>query len=195
VGTFGDAATFSFYPTKNLGALGDGGAVAVADPALAGRVASLRQYGWHKHYISDEIGVNSRLDELQAAILRVKLPHLDRQNARRAEIASAYDRALRDSPVRPPRARHGATHVYHLYVVRTDVRDDVQAVLRQKGIGTGIHYPVPVHQQPAYAGHVALAASGCPETTSAARQILSLPLYPELTDDQVGFICNAVRAL
>ncbi len=105
VGTFGDAATFSFYPTKNLGALGDGGAVAVPDPALAARVAALRQYGWHKHYISDEIGVNSRLDELQAAILRVKLAHLDRQNARRAEIASAYDAALRDSPLRPPRAR------------------------------------------------------------------------------------------
>jgi dTDP-4-amino-4,6-dideoxygalactose transaminase len=132
VGTFGDAATFSFYPTKNLGALGDGGAVAVATPDLATRVAALRQYGWHKHYISDEIGVNSRLDEVQAAILRVKLAHLDQQNARRAEIASAYDAALQGSCLQRPRARDGAAHVYHLYVARTASREKVQAALREK---------------------------------------------------------------
>ena len=139
--------------------------------------------------------MNSRLDEVQAAILRVKLAHLDRQNARRAEIASAYGEALRGTALRPPRPRDDATHVYHLYVVRTDSRDMVQARLRQLGVGTGIHYPVPVHQQPAYAGRVALGAFGCPETASAAQQILSLPLYPELTDDQVAFICNALREL
>jgi dTDP-4-amino-4,6-dideoxygalactose transaminase len=195
VGTFGDAATFSFYPTKNLGALGDGGAVVVPDPELAARIAALRQYGWRNRAISDEIGVNSRLDEVQAAILRVKLAHLDRQNARRAEIASAYGEALRSTPLRPPRPRDDATHVYHLYVVRTEERDKVQAALRQKGVGTGIHYPVPVHQQPAYAGRVVLGAFGCPESATAAQQILSLPLYPELTDDQVAFICNALRDL
>jgi dTDP-4-amino-4,6-dideoxygalactose transaminase len=195
VGTFGDAATFSFYPTKNLGALGDGGAVVVPDQELAARIAALRQYGWHNHPISDETGVNSRLDEVQAAILRVKLAHLDRQNARRVEIASAYDEALRGSPLRPPRRRVDAAHVYHLYVVRSDARDKVQAALRQKGVGTGIHYPVPVHQQPAYAGRVALGAFGCSETVTAAQQILSLPVYPELTDDQIAFICNALRDL
>jgi dTDP-4-amino-4,6-dideoxygalactose transaminase len=195
VGTFGDAATFSFYPTKNLGALGDGGAVATHDPELAARISALRQYGWYKHYISDEIGVNSRLDEVQAAILRVKLVHLDRQNVRRAAIASAYNQALRGSRLQPPRQRDDATHVYHLYVVRTDARDEVRAALLQKGVGTGVHYPVPVHQQPAYAGRVALGEFGCPETTAAAPQILSLPLYPELTDDQVDFICNVLREL
>jgi dTDP-4-amino-4,6-dideoxygalactose transaminase len=195
VGTFGDAAAFSFYPTKNLGALGDGGAVVVPDRELAVRIAALRQYGWHNQPISDEIGVNSRLDEVQAAILRVKLAHLDRQNARRAEIASAYNQALRGTVLRPPSRRDDAAHVYHLYVVRSDARDKVQAALRQMGVGTGIHYPVPIHQQPAYAGRVALGAFGCPETATAAQQILSLPLYPELTDDQVAFICNALREL
>jgi dTDP-4-amino-4,6-dideoxygalactose transaminase len=195
LGTFGDAATFSFYPTKNLGALGDGGAVATQDPELAARISALRQYGWYKHYVSDEIGVNSRLDEVQAAILRVKLGHLDRQNVRRAAIASAYNEALRGGSLQPPRQRDDASHVYHLYVIRTDARDQVRAALLQKGVGTGVHYPVPVHQQPAYAGRVALAETGCPETTTAARQILSLPLYPELTDEQVAFICNVLRGL
>ena len=133
VGTFGDAATFSFYPTKNLGALGDGGAVATSDPALAERIAALRQYGWHKHYISDEIGVNSRLDEVQAAILRVKLADLDRQNARRAEIAAAYTAALHGGPLHPPSQRDDATHVYHLYVTRSAQRDRFQAALKDAG--------------------------------------------------------------
>ena len=195
VGTFGDAATFSFYPTKNLGALGDGGAVATRDPALAERIAALRQYGWHKHYISDEVGVNSRLDEVQAAILRVKLAELDRQNARRGEIAAAYTSALGDCGLRPPRQREGASHVYHLYVTRSGQRDTIQGRLKEAGIGTGIHYPVPVHLQPAYAGRVALGPAGCPETEAAAREILSLPIYPELTDGDVASVCAALKAL
>jgi dTDP-4-amino-4,6-dideoxygalactose transaminase len=195
VGTFGDAATFSFYPTKNLGALGDGGAVAAADPALAERIAALRQYGWHKHYISDEIGVNSRLDELQAAILRAKLPHLDSQNARRRAIAAAYTAATKDGPLRAPRIRDGAESVFHLYVARTAERDTIQARLRDAGIGTGIHYPVPVHLQPAYAGRIATGPGGCPQTEAAAKEILSLPLYPELTDEQVDTVCAALSAL
>jgi dTDP-4-amino-4,6-dideoxygalactose transaminase len=190
VGTFGDAATFSFYPTKNLGALGDGGAVAVSDPEIATRIAALRQYGWHKHYISDEVGVNSRLDELQAAILRVKLTHLDRQNARRAHIAAAYTTALANSPLNPPQQREDASHVYHLYVTRSPDRDRFQTILKDNGIGTGIHYPVPVHLQPAYAGRIALGPSGCSETERAAREILSLPIYPELTDAEVETICK-----
>jgi dTDP-4-amino-4,6-dideoxygalactose transaminase len=195
VGTFGDAATFSFYPTKNLGALGDGGAVAVSDPAVATRIAALRQYGWYKHYISDEIGVNSRLDEVQAAILRVKLTHLDSQNARRADIARAYTAALADGPLQPPRQRDDVGHVYHLYVTRSPDRDRFQAILKQLGIGTGIHYPVPVHLQPAYAGRVALGPSGCPKTEVAAKEILSLPIYPELTDTEVETVCGALRTL
>jgi dTDP-4-amino-4,6-dideoxygalactose transaminase len=195
VGTFGDAATFSFYPTKNLGALGDGGAVATADPALAERIAALRQYGWHKHYISEEIGVNSRLDEIQAAILRAKLPHLDRQNARRAEIAAAYTEALAHGPLKPPGQRNDVDHVYHLYVTRSDQRDRFQAILKESGIGTGIHYPVPVHCQPAYAGRVALAPAGCPETERAANEILSLPIYPELTASDVETVCAALKSL
>jgi hypothetical protein len=195
LGTFGDAATFSFYPTKNLGALGDGGAVAVSDPDLATRIAALRQYGWHKHYISDEVGVNSRLDELQAAILRVKLTHLDDQNARRADIAKAYTKALADGPLRPPRQREDADHVFHLYVTRSPDRDRLQAALKEGGIGTGIHYPVPVHLQPAYAGRIALGPSGCPETEVAAREILSLPIYPELTDNEVETVCAALGRL
>jgi dTDP-4-amino-4,6-dideoxygalactose transaminase len=195
VGTFGDAATFSFYPTKNLGALGDGGAVATNDPALAERIAALRQYGWHKHYISDEVGVNSRLDEVQAAILRVKLVDLDRQNARRADIAATYTEALRGTPLQPPHERAGATHVYHLYVTRSAQRDRFQALLRDSGVGTGIHYPVPVHLQPAYAGRIALGGSRCQETEIAAREILSLPIYPELTDADVGAVVTALKGL
>jgi dTDP-4-amino-4,6-dideoxygalactose transaminase len=195
VGTFGDAATFSFYPTKNLGALGDGGAVAVSNPLLAERIAALRQYGWHKHYVSDEVGVNSRLDEIQAAILRVKLSYLDRQNARRAEIAAFYTAALTNGPLLPPRQIDDVSHVFHLYVTRSERRDWVQAKLKAAGIGTGIHYPVPVHLQPAYAGRVALAPAGCNETERAAKEILSLPIYPELTDPEVATVCSALKAL
>jgi dTDP-4-amino-4,6-dideoxygalactose transaminase len=192
VGTFGDATTFSFYPTKNLGALGDGGAVAVTDAGLAARIAALRQYGWHRHYISDEVGVNSRLDELQAAILRVRLVHLDGQNARRRAIAAAYTATLADSPLAAPGIRNDAESVFHLYVARATRRDAIQARLREAGIGTGIHYPVPVHQQPAYQGRVALGPGGCPETEAASKKILSLPLYPELTDEQVATISAAL---
>jgi dTDP-4-amino-4,6-dideoxygalactose transaminase len=191
-GTFGDVATFSFYPTKNLGALGDGGAVVARDPAVAARIAALRQYGWKRHYISDEVGINSRLDELQAAVLRVKLPGLDAANARRRDIARAYDAVL---GARAPRERRGSEHVYHLYVVRTPDRDQVQARLRERGVGSGIHYPVPVHLQPAYANRVPLGPSRCRATERAAAEILSLPLYPELTDEQVTVVCRAIDCL
>jgi dTDP-4-amino-4,6-dideoxygalactose transaminase len=189
-GTFGDAATFSFYPTKNLGALGDGGAVVARDPAVGARIAALRQYGWTRHYISDEVGINSRLDELQAAVLRVKLGHLDAANARRQEIARAYDAVL---GAQAPRRRRGSEHVYHLYVVRVAERDAVQARLREGGVGSGVHYPVPVHRQPAYEGRVPLGPSRCVETEHAASQVLSLPLYPELTEAQVAQVCETLR--
>jgi hypothetical protein len=193
VGTFGDAATFSFYPTKNLGALGDGGAVATNDPDLGTRIAALRQYGWQKHYVSDAVGVNSRLDEVQAAILRVKLAHLDAANGRRRVIAAAYTAAL-PTALAAPRQRAEAEHVFHLYVTRTEERDRIQADLRGTGVATGIHYPVPVHLQPAYKGRIR-ALDGCRETERASREVLSLPLYPELTDAQVETVCGALRKI
>lgn len=195
VGTFGDAATFSFYPTKNMGALGDGGAVVMHDTTQATEVAALRQYGWHKHYISDSAGVNSRLDELQAAILRVKLKHIDAQNARRQAIAAAYDAALEGSSLVRPARRPGADHVFHLYVVRSPERDALQVRLREAGIGSGIHYPAPVHLQPAYDRRVAMGPTGLAQTERASREVLSLPLYPELTDEQVARVCAVLRVL
>jgi dTDP-4-amino-4,6-dideoxygalactose transaminase len=195
VGTFSAISTFSFYPTKNLGALGDGGLVATSSQELASHVAALRQYGWRTHYLSDETGVNSRLDEIQAAILRVKLAHLDEQNARRLRIAAAYDGALEGTALTPPARRQGTGHVFHLYVVRTRDRDSVQSRLREQGIGTGVHYPVPVHLQAAYVNRVALGPAGCRATEVAAHEVLSLPIYPELTDAQVAQVCDALRLL
>jgi dTDP-4-amino-4,6-dideoxygalactose transaminase len=195
LGGFGQAATFSFYPTKNLGALGDGGAVATNDPALGARIAALRQYGWRTHYISEEVGINSRLDELQAAILRVKLAHLDAQNARRRAIADAYNSALKGTGIAPPARRPDSEHVFHLYVLRLSDRASVQATLRAAGIGTGIHYPQPVHQQPAYRDRVALGPARCMATEIAATEVLSLPMYPEMTDGQVDQVCTALRGL
>jgi dTDP-4-amino-4,6-dideoxygalactose transaminase len=193
VGTFTEIATFSFYPTKNLGALGDGGMLATQDAGLGADVAALRQYGWRTHYISDAIGVNSRLDELQAAILRVKLQHLDAQNARRQAIAAAYDDALRGTVLTPPARRDGVGHVFHLYVLRAPERAALQARLRADGVATGIHYPSPVHLQPAYRGRIALGPSGCRATEIAAEQVVSLPMYPELSDSQVAQVCKALR--
>jgi dTDP-4-amino-4,6-dideoxygalactose transaminase len=190
-GAIGDIAAFSFYPTKNLGALGDGGAVATRSAGLAERVRLLREYGWRERYVSDIPGFNSRLDELQAAILRVKLRHLDAENARRSSIAAEYDRLLAGSGLALPRIRPGAMHVYHQYVVRAANRDGLQSHLRTLGIGALIHYPVPVHLQPAYAGRLP-GADALPETEAAARQVLSLPMFPELTDEQVWITAAAV---
>ncbi len=195
LGTLGAVGAFSLYPTKNLGALGDGGVLATDDPDLASRIAALRQYGWRTHHVSDAVGVNSRLDELQAAILRVKLRHLDAGNARRQAIAAEYDAALSATPLRPPARRSGATHVFHQYVVRVPDREAVQARLRAEGIGSGVHYPVPVHLQPAYKDRVALGLAGCRASEVAAREVLSLPLYPELTDEQVGMITRTISRL
>jgi dTDP-4-amino-4,6-dideoxygalactose transaminase len=195
LGTLGTAAAFSLYPTKNLGALGDGGVLATADADLAGRIGAIRQYGWKERYISAMVGVNSRLDEVQAAILRVKLTALDAGNARRRAIAAAYDAALADGPIAPPVRRPGAEHVFHQYVLRCEDRAAVQAALKAQGVGTGIHYPVPVHLQPAYRDRTPLGPAGCAETARAAEEVLSLPMYPELTDAQVERICAALRGL
>ena len=178
-GSFGDMACFSFYPTKNLGALGDGGMVVTNDADLAKRAVSLREYGWVERYISRMRGWNTRLDELQAAVLNVKLRDLDWNNGRRAKIAMAYRYGLEGTGLRCPEERAGTTHVFHQYVVRCSHRDRLRDHLHQYGVGALIHYPVPVHLQPAYAGRLRLG-NGLPDTEQAAREVLSLPIYPEL---------------
>ena len=193
VGSIGRLAAFSFYPTKNLGAIGDGGMVVTSDDALAERLRALRQYGWRDRYVSDITGVNSRLDEIQAAVLRVRLTMLEAENQRRREIAAAYDSGLAGLPLALPGRRADATHVFHQYVVRTPQRDALQRALRERRIGTNIHYPVPVHLQPAYRGRVAIGPSGLPETERAAREVLSLPMFPQLTEEQVGRVIAGVH--
>ncbi len=195
LGTLGAAAAFSLYPTKNLGALGDGGVLATDDWELAERIAAIRQYGWKERYVSAMVGVNSRLDEIQAAILRVKLTALDAGNAKRRAIAARYDAALAGGRLAPPARRDGAEHVFHQYVLRSPDRAALQAGLREQGVGTGIHYPVPVHLQAAYQDRVALGPAGCTETARASQEVFSLPMYPELTEEQVGRICAALRGL
>jgi dTDP-4-amino-4,6-dideoxygalactose transaminase len=193
LGGIGDLACFSFYPTKNLGCFGDGGAVLARDEKNASRLRGLREYGWGERYVSDFAGMNSRLDELQAAVLRVKLKHLDADNARRVSIADAYDRGLKDTGLTLPARRKGATHVFHQYVVRTSKRDALHAALDKQGVGTGIHYPAPVHLQGAYRGRVALDPAGLGESERASREVLSLPIYPELADESVARVIAAVR--
>jgi dTDP-4-amino-4,6-dideoxygalactose transaminase len=192
LGTLGAIGTFSLYPTKNLGALGDGGVMATNDAALAERLTALRQYGWRTHYVSDAVGINSRLDEIQAAILSVKLRHLDAGNAARRTIAARYDAALADGNLAPPARRPDADHVFHQYVVRSPDRDGLRARLRDAGIGAGVHYPVPVHLQPAYAGRIALGPAECRASERAAAEVLSLPMFPELSDAQVSAVCEAL---
>ncbi len=194
-GTLAAGAAFSLYPTKNLGALGDGGIVATPDAALSERMIALRQYGWRVRYISEEVGMNSRLDEIQAAVLRVRLGRLHAANARRRLIAAAYDEALGGSSVRPPARAPGTEHVFHQYVIHVANRAGAESHLHALGIATAIHYPMPVHRQPAYAGRVALGPSGCRNTDGVAGHILSLPIFPELTDGQVEYVCDALRGL
>jgi dTDP-4-amino-4,6-dideoxygalactose transaminase len=195
-GTLGDVAAFSFYPTKNLGAYGDGGAVVTNDAEIASRVRLLRNYGQTDRYHHAIEGMNSRLDELQAAILRVKLRHLDSWNAARRERAQRYAAMLRLAE--PPREAAWARHVYHLYVVRVPERARVQRALEELGIGTLVHYPVPAHLQPAYTS-LGLALGSLPVTERVAGEILSLPMYPELAlhlvEEVAGTLEEVVSAL
>lgn len=191
VGTFGDAAAFSFYPTKNLGGFGDGGAVACNNDSVADRVRSLRQYGWRPNRISEMPGVNSRLDELQAAILEVRLAHLDQDNNRRIEIAAHYDRVLAHCLLRRPPHIEGTQPVFHQYVVAVPARDRLRETLSATGISTAIHYADPAHRQPGYA-HAEQGPGGLPNTERAASQILSLPMFPQLSQSDVERVANAV---
>jgi dTDP-4-amino-4,6-dideoxygalactose transaminase len=192
-GTWGDAAAFSFYPTKTLGALGDGGAVVTNDSALAGQAMLLREYGWKNRYVSDCPGVNSRLDELQAAIVRVKLKYLSVENKRRRELARLYSELLSGGKLQLPTARSGVEHAFHQYVIRTPKRDDLKAFLSKRDIGTAIHYPLPVHLQPAYQFRVPTPKTGLPQTEKAAHEILSLPMHAQLADDEVKQVAEAIR--
>ena len=193
VGSWGHIAAFSFYPTKNLGAYGDGGIVITNDQGLAERVRLLRQYGWRERYVSSLKGLNSRLDELQAAILRVKLRHLGEWNERRRKLARLYDERLAGSGVITPHEPDDTTHVYHLYVVRHPRRDELRVFLREQDIGSLIHYPVPVHLQPAYRD-LGYEGGDFPAAEAAAREVLSLPLYPELHEEEVTMVADAVIA-
>ena len=193
VGSFSDISAFSFYPTKNLGAIGDAGAVATADAELAERVRALREYGWRERHRSEMAGVNSRLDELQAAVLSVKLAHLESENARRREIASRYDRRLALPGVVVPAVGSGVLHAYHQYVVRVAERDHLRKLLAEDGIGTLIHYPVPVHRQPAYAERLRLLCP-LPRTEQLIPQIVSLPIFPELVLSEVERVCQRIAA-
>ena len=193
VGAFGDLACFSFYPTKNLGAMGDGGMIVTNHSDLARRANKLREYGWAERHISHFPGYNSRLDEIQAAILRIKLRYLDQDNAARIRIAQMYGERLSDSGLILPQGREDTCHVYHLYVVRSSRRDDLNRHLKDKGIDTMIHYAVPVHLQPAYQGRLR-SVEPLLETEQAAGEILSLPIYPGLNQKDLLWVMDAVRA-
>jgi len=193
-GSFGDVGCFSFYPTKNLGALGDGGMVATNQPDLAVTLREIREYGWRDRYVSARTGINSRLDSIQAAVLGVKLTTLAADNARRQAIADRYDVGLAELPLALPSRRPEATHIFHQYVIRLVERDALREKLRSGGIGSGIHYPMPVHRQPAYRGRLACGPSGLGVTERAATQILSLPMYPQLCDAAVDRVIAEIRA-
>ena len=192
-GTLGHAAAFSFYPTKNLGAFGDGGAVLTRDDAVAAELRMLRNYGEEKRYLHTRTGINSRLDEMQAAILRVKLKHLERWNAARRERGARYTARLQGLPVTTPTEAPDVQHAYHLYVIRSAWRDALREHLAAQGIGTLIHYPIPIHRQPAYAD-LPWPADGFPHAERACDEVLSLPLYPELPLAAIDQVADAIAS-
>jgi len=192
LGSIGDIGCFSFFPTKNLGAIGDGGAIVCNDAQIAARLRGLRQYGWNDSRISQEPGINSRLDELQAAILRVKLRHLDADNGRRQQLAVHYTKNLTGEPLRLPAVREQAEHVFHLYVVRSSRRRELMDHLKTQGIHAGIHYPTPVHLQPAYKTHARIAGAMV-VTERLSKEVLSLPIYPGLSMEMTDRIITTVK--
>lgn len=191
-GSWGHCASFSFYPTKNLGAFGDGGALVTNDPSVLQRARLLREYGWRERYVSEFEGGNSRLDELQAAILRVKLARLTFSNARRAELATCYRTRIRNPAIRLPVDTGSNRHVYHQFAIRCTDRDGLRAHLSGHGIGSLVHYPVPVHLQPAYTSSDYLLVPLL-ESERWAAQVISLPMFPELSDEDVDRIAAVVN--
>jgi dTDP-4-amino-4,6-dideoxygalactose transaminase len=188
-GTWGVAGAYSFYPTKNLGAYGDGGLVITGDEEVAGRLRALRNYGMSGRDHLEEVGMNSRLDELQAAILRVKLKRLEVWNARRKELASRYLQALAGLPLRLPAWKGGEEHCFHLFVVSCEERNRLAEYLEINGIRTAIHYPIPLNQQKPFRE----GAASCPESERAARSVLSLPLYPALREEEQERVIDVIK--
>ncbi len=193
VGSSGRLTCFSFYPGKNLGAYGDGGAVTTSDPELMKRLRMLRDHGSPAKYQHSVVGWNSRLDSLQAAVLSVKLPHLHQWNAARRSHAMKLAAALRGSPIIPPAIPEGNQHVFHLFVVRSSRRDELRTFLQERGIQTGIHYPVPLHLTEAYQALRGPEHGAMPVTDTLAGEILSLPMYAELSDDQIAYVILALQ--
>ncbi len=190
-GAWGDAAGFSFYPGKNLGALGDGGAVTTNDKALADAIRHLANYGSKEKYVNQYKGVNSRLDEIQTAVLSIKLKRLDADNARRREIAEIYDRDIKNENITLPDApEYKEEHIYHIYPIRCQKRDELQAYLLSQGIHTLIHYPIAIHQQEAYKEYKDLSL---PITEAIHREELSLPLHPLMTDQEVRYVIDTIN--
>ena len=190
VGTWGAAGAFSFYPTKNLGAIGDGGAVTTGDAMVADRIRLLRQYGWRERYVAEVPGQNSRLDELQAAILRVKLTRLEADNQRRRELAARYLRSLAGAGLTLPETAAGCEPVWHQFVVRTPARESLKTHLAAVGVQTSVLYPVPLHRQPAYRDDRA----HLPVTEQASRELLCLPMHPGLTAEDIDTICRQIMS-
>jgi dTDP-4-amino-4,6-dideoxygalactose transaminase len=186
IGTLGRASVWSFYPTKNLGALGDAGAVWTSEAGLAEKLRCLREYGWRQRHLSELPGINSRLDEMQAAMLRVKLPSLSAQVAKRRALASRYLSELRG--LRLPVVREGCEHAFHQFVIRSEHRDGLQAHLKQRGVPSAVLYPAALHQQPAFA-----CAESFPVAEKAVRKVLSLPLHPYLSEAAIDAVCTAVE--
>ncbi len=191
-GALGDAGCLSFFPSKNLGGYGDGGMVVTNDADLAATVRKLRSHGWTVKYQPEAVGFNSRLDELQAAVLRVKFRHLDAWTARRRAIAERYRTSLAGSGVQLPVEAPGAKHVYHLFVIRVSARDAVREQLRSRGIASGTYYPTPLHLLAPYA-HPGSRAVSCPHAERAAGETLAVPLYPEMTAEEVAAVASGVR--
>jgi len=191
-GSLGDAAGFSFYYSKNLGAYGEGGFITTGDPELADKICKIRDHGSGARYHHDLTGLNGRLDEIQAVVLRAKLPHLATWNEQRREHAQLYSKLLSGSRVTTPVERADSCPVYHLYVIQTPNRDDLQTLLNSCGVFTGIHYPIPIHLQ-ACAGFLGYQKGDLPVTEEVSSQILSLPMYAELEDEQIEYVANAIR--
>ena len=192
LGSIGHIGCFSCYPTKNLGAIGDAGLVTTNDPTLGNKVRMLREYGWQQRYISDMVGRNSRLDEVQAAILRIKLRHLDSDNSKRQRLAAQYSKLLAGLALHLPASRQSSEHVFHLYVIRTSNRQELMEHLKTHEIQAGIHYPMPVHLQPAYKDRVRTAAN-MGVTEQLADEVLSLPMYPELLSADVARVIEVIN--
>lgn len=193
-GSIGDTGCFSFFPTKNLGAFGDGGMIVTNDEGIRDKILMLRNHGSKKKYYHEELGYNSRLDEIQAAILRVKLRYLDSYIRRRQEIASLYSSLLSDIPhVKTPRIKEGRTHTFHQYVIRAERRDELQRYLSDNGIGSTVYYPLPLHLQKVY-NSLGYKPGDFPEAERASKDVLALPMWPELKDEEIREVVEVIKS-